>query len=87
MTTWYDLLMNETTKMTSLGIIAGITLGLAAGLMIGHSQGVEQERNADITVLPCSAYEDPHLKIPAHTFTAACMTEDGQLSLPENIDK
>ncbi len=75
--------MNETTK---LGITLGaVALAVLGGGLIGHSLGTYEERNADITVMPCSAWADTQDPvIPPHTFAGACSTEDGTLSIPVN---
>jgi hypothetical protein len=61
--------------------VALASLALALGGYSAYT--AHTDARADITVLPCSAYEDgAHPVIPTHTFTGGCALEDGTLSTP-----
>lgn len=65
--------MNNTTR--TIATYACIALALTGGVLIGHSAGKAEGRNADITVQACNDTSTP----PAYTFTGACMAQDGTL--------
>lgn len=68
------------TRLT-VAIPVGVTIAaLCAAAITGYSIGYHANEPADITVMPCTAWDnDAHPTIPANTLTDACVDTTGTL--------
>lgn len=68
------------TRLTAALSTAVMIAALCASAITGYAIGTHANEPADITVMPCTAWDnDAHPTIPANTLTDACVDQRGTL--------